>query len=57
MCISVNDECYTYLTFVLFLIFQKHQKISAKKKLKRHDLSTNKEFLKSIPKTEFAKVI
>lgn len=40
-----------------FFIFQKHQKTSAKKKLKRHDLSTNKEFLKSIPKTEIAKVI
>lgn len=36
---------------------KKPHKISLKKKLVRHDLSTNTEFLKTIPKTEIAKIL
>ncbi|XP_052087393.1 uncharacterized protein LOC127724468 isoform X2 [Mytilus californianus] len=36
---------------------KKAQKNSVKKKLKRHELSTNTDFLKTVPKTEMAKII
>ncbi|CAC5392555.1 unnamed protein product [Mytilus coruscus] len=36
---------------------KKAQKNSVKKKLKRHELSTNTDFLKTVPKTETAKII